>query len=498
MNMQGKKKIRLLLVEDDEDFGAALISRLTKRNFEVTTVTSAEEALAKLEEITVDVVVADIKLPGMGGMELLAQVRKLYNDLPVILLTGYGSLESAKKAVRLNATDYLLKPLETIDDLLNPVHKAVHSYRLFRENKQLIYTLQTKMDELGISERKYRDLFESASDIIYTVDSQGFITSVNKRMEQVTKYKKKELIGKPATKLIASVEDDLHEIKSQETLAGKALNMVEVKIATKNGKERVGEMGMRPIREDGKIVGMQCIVHDITERKKAEEEIRNYQKDLRSLASRLSLAEERERRRIATGLHDHIGHTLALSKMKVGELRKSTSSCPPDSLDEIQRLIEQAIEHTRSLTFELSPPVLYELGFEAAVEWLTEHLQEEHNVHFIFHDGKQPKPLDENMRVLLFSSMRELLVNVAKHAKARNVEVSLRRSGENLRITVKDDGIGFDMSKKNSYYSGMSGFGLFSIRERLQHLGGSLEVKSKPGQGTQATLIAPIMSAKEK
>ena len=273
MDKQGKEKIKLLLVEDDDDFSSALVSRLAKRNFAVTTAISAEDALHELTDTTVDVVVADIKLPGMDGMRLLVKVRELYDDLPVILLTGYGSLESAKEAVRLNATDYLLKPLETIDDLLNPVHKAVHSYRLFRENKQLMHTLQTKMDELGRSERKYRDLFESASDIIYTVDSQGIITSVNKRMEQITKYKKRELIGKPATKLIASLQDEMHEIKSQEILAGKSLKTVEVKIATKDGKERVGEMGMRPIREDGKIIGVQCIVHDITERKKAQEQI---------------------------------------------------------------------------------------------------------------------------------------------------------------------------------------------------------------------------------
>ncbi len=122
------------------------------------------------------------------------------------------------------------------------------------------------------------------------------------------------------------------------------------------------------------------MIRDITERKASEEKIRVYEEQLRSLASELTLLEERERRRIANDLHDHIGQNLALSKIKLGELRASVSSSLVKPLHEIHGLIEQTIQYTRSLTFELSPPILYELGFEAAVEWLAEQIQEKHGI----------------------------------------------------------------------------------------------------------------------
>lgn len=211
------------------------------------------------------------------------------------------------------------------------------------------------------------------------------------------------------------------------------------------------------------------------------------------MASQLSLAEERERRRIATELHDRIGQTLAICKIKLGALRASASSTGLSGpLDEIHKLVEEIIQETRSLTFEVSSPILYELGLEAAVEWLAEQIQEKYGLLSHFEDDRQPKPLDDDVSVLLFQAVRELLANVAKHAQARNVKVSIRRDDTNIKITVEDDGNGFDTSDTVSHWSRTEGFGLFSIRERLDYLGGRLEVESEPGHGTWATLAAPL------
>jgi signal transduction histidine kinase len=207
----------------------------------------------------------------------------------------------------------------------------------------------------------------------------------------------------------------------------------------------------------------------------------------------LSLAEERLRRRIATDIHDHIGQNLAISKIKLESLAESMSSPElAEALEEIHNLVAQAIGSTRSLTFELSPPVLYELGFEAAVEWLVRQMRERHGLSTEFKGDGKAKPLDNDVRVLLFQAVRELLVNVAKHAKAHNVEVSTRRVGDEIRVNVEDDGVGFDISKIGTHGYKTDGFGLFSIRERLGHIGGHLNVESKPGHGTRVTLVAPI------
>jgi signal transduction histidine kinase len=226
------------------------------------------------------------------------------------------------------------------------------------------------------------------------------------------------------------------------------------------------------------------------------ESLREREAELRSLASQLSLTEERERRRIATELHDHIGQTLALCKIKLGMLQESASAGLLESMDEIRKLIDQTIQYTRSLTSELSPPILYELGFEATVEWLGEKILKQYGILFHFEDDGQPKPICDEARVLLFQAVRELLVNVTKHAQARNVRVSIRRDGKDVRINVEDDGVGFHASEIGSYIS-RTGFGLFSIRERLNYIGGYLEVESEPGHGTLVTLVAPMKIEKD-
>ncbi len=233
--------------------------------------------------------------------------------------------------------------------------------------------------------------------------------------------------------------------------------------------------------------------NEIAERKRAEEKLLVYQKQLRSLASELSLSEERLRRRIATNVHDHVGQNLAISKIKIESLRESVSSSElAKGLEEIRDLIAQTIESTRSLTFELSPPVLYELGFEAAMEWLVRQTRQQYGLSTEFKGNGQTKLLDDNVRILLFQAVRELLVNVAKHAQAHNVTVSTRRAGNEIQVSVEDDGVGFDISLTHSHDYKTAGFGLFSIRERLGHIGGHLEVESKPGLGTRVTLVAPI------
>lgn len=224
------------------------------------------------------------------------------------------------------------------------------------------------------------------------------------------------------------------------------------------------------------------------------EQIRNYQVQLRTLASELTLAEEKERRRIARDLHDGIGQTLLVSRMKLRGSRASTSA--PElvrSMDEACEFIDQAIQSLRSLTFELSLPILYELEFGAAMEWLVEQIQEQHDVQIDLEDDGQPEQMDEEVMVLLFRTVRELLINVVKHARAHSVRVSIQKDNSSIRIEVEDDGVGFDTSQIDfGRTPGKGGFGFFSIRERLNFLGGNFQVESEPGQGTRAILTAPL------
>ena len=151
-------------------------------------------------------------------------------------------------------------------------------------------------------------------------------------------------------------------------------------------------------------------------------------------------------------------------------------------------MIDTTIQDTHSLIFEISPPVLYQLGFEAAVEWLAEHYQERYGLQIDLKIDKRPKTLGGDLRIVLFQAMRELLVNVIKHAKASRARISMKYVRNDLRIVVHDNGLGFSPGEKQ----GMArGFGLFNIRERLHHLGAEILIESSTGKGTKITLIIP-------
>lgn len=251
------------------------------------------------------------------------------------------------------------------------------------------------------------------------------------------------------------------------------------------------DWSLQPVKTaGGNVGGLVLSLVDVTERKRAEEKLITYQEQLRSLASELVLAEERERRSLATDLHDSIAQVLAIAKLKL-DLLQSTASLPEDSetLQEIRQLIFEAIQQTRTLLFELSPASLYELGLEAALEGLARRMQEHHGILIQFLEDGRPKPLAGNFTVLLFRAVRELLLNTVKHSGAQNAWVSIYKEDKYVRIEVKDDGSGFDSSEIESF---RDRFGLFSIRERLHHLGGRFEISSSPGRGTLVTMVAPL------
>ncbi|MHC4744028.1 MAG: PAS domain S-box protein, partial [Planctomycetota bacterium] len=233
----------------------------------------------------------------------------------------------------------------------------------------------------------------------------------------------------------------------------------------------------------------------IARRRKAGQELEDKQKQLKTLTSELALAEERERRRIAVGIHDNIGQKMALAKL---ELQSSMTSARDakmtGSLESVCDRIDEAIKESHSLTFELSNPALYELSFDAAIEqWLLEQIQKKQNIECEVTANTEPVELSVNLKVMLFQAIRELAVNVVKYASASSLSVKINKGKNRIAIEVKDDGIGFLPSKKGTSTSDdKGGFGLFNIRERIEHLGGAMKIKSAPKKGTTIRLTVPF------
>lgn len=235
-------------------------------------------------------------------------------------------------------------------------------------------------------------------------------------------------------------------------------------------------------------------IHQAIDKVSLLQTVANKSHQLRELASALTLAEQRERQRVSQILHDHVQQMLHGIQLRthllILDAPPSTHPDLQEHLEAIQELTEEAIQATRTLTVELSPPVLQREGLTAAFRWLAGHMAEMHtlDVNLELHDS----PLQNSeLAVLLFQVTRELLFNVVKHAQIKRAHLSLQEKDEMMIVCVADEGIGFDPHNQEPPRRRISGFGLNSIRERLNLFGGRLEIESYVGKGTKVTLVVP-------
>lgn len=252
--------------------------------------------------------------------------------------------------------------------------------------------------------------------------------------------------------------------------------------------------------EEHRLLGaVAARVADIVAMKEADRALEQYQERLRSLAAELAATEERERRQIALHLHDHIGQTLAVLRLRLDVLRAQVGDgTARAAVDDVAVLVGQVIGDVRSLTYEISPPILHELGLGPALEWLGEHLSRRFGLPIRVTVPETPLRVDDVVASMLFRSVGELLTNVVKHAAATRavVRIGLRRG--RIRVEVADDGVGFDAALAAARVPGRDGLGLFSIRERLEYLGGRMTVRSAPGKGTTVVLDAPARMSRAR
>ena len=290
--------------------------------------------------------------------------------------------------------------------------------------------------------------------------------------------------------------DREHMVQSFLTDSADGTFDVEYRLLRPDGSIRWIHDRAFPIRDaQGQIYRIAGISEDVTGYKEIQDELRRARDEIEalrrtqveSLMSELLLAEERERRALALDLHDGLNQTIALTRLMLVRLLDHPDEGVRREVRDIVALVDQANQAARSMTFQLSPPILHDLGFEPALQWLVEDVARTYRLEVSFEGPEDASPLSERIRVLLFRAVRELLINVAKHAGARRARVCLVRGPDAIRIAVEDDGQAFDPR-----VVGSRGLGLSAIRERLTHLGGEMSIESAAGKGTRVTLAAPL------
>lgn len=345
---------------------------------------------------------------------------------------------------------------------------------------------------------------ESSQDAIATATLEGNITSWNAGAQDVYGYSAEEVIGRNASVIVPPERRDEFELLIENCRAGRSTTNLETIRVRKDGRRIFVSLTASPIGDGGsRIAGYSVIARDITENKQMETQIRKFNLDLeqqvlertaqlRALSKELAMAEEKERRSLSQDLHDDLGQILAMVKLKLtsledhnrdGDLRRQVR--------EVEALVDQANRSVRSLSLQLSPPVLHQFGLVPALEWLSEELHLAYGLSVHVSDDGQAKPLSTEASNMLFRSVRELLINVHKHAQVGRADVDISAVSDVLVLSVTDSGAGFDAQKKLAP-SAEGGFGLFSVRERISYIGGEMQIDSHPGDGTVVVLTLPL------
>jgi len=377
------------------------------------------------------------------------------------------------------------------------------------------------MDQDFLNNARLAAIVTSADDAILSKTLNGVITSWNPGAERMFGYSAEEMIGQPILRLIPPERQAEEGEILRRLRAGERIQHYETVRQKKDGTLFDVSLTISPMRnEAGQIIGASKIVRDVSERKQTElslkesqqrlrefaedlerlvesrtSELVQSQQQLRALAAQLNLSEQKARQRLAGELHDYLGQMLALNRIKIGVAKKHPMEASlAHLLEELQSTTDKALAYTRSLVAQLSPPVLQEFGLAMALPWLAQQMLERDLV--VSLQVKTPIPLiPEDQALLLFQSIRELLLNCIKHAQVPQAVVVLESKEEALYVTVADQGLGFDptvmLSAKQTTQT-VNKFGLFSIRERMLSLGGRFELQSSPGNGTVATLVFPI------
>ena len=371
--------------------------------------------------------------------------------------------------------------------------------------------LQEQLGKAAEQNRLLSDLLEHSEQPFGIGYPDGKLGYVNAALERLTGYSRKELEEMDWANVLTPLQwRSMEQARLEELRITGQHVRYEKEYIRKDGTRVPIELLVHLVKDGQELpLYYYSFITDISERKHAEEtlsrvndeleqrvtertaELAQRADQLRALTGELTLAEQRERSRLAKVLHDHLQQLLVAAKFRLTLLGRGGDDIVKKATKEVEDLLDESILASRNLTAELSPPILHEAGLNAGLQWLARRMADKHGL-FVDLEVEDYECRSEQLKILLFESVRELLFNVVKHARTGSAEVSLRRVDDHLQVAVSDQGAGFDPNAMPAAGEDGRGLGLFAIRERLGFMGGTLQIQSAPGQGSRLILSVPV------
>jgi PAS domain S-box-containing protein len=369
---------------------------------------------------------------------------------------------------------------------------AIRNAQLFEQSQHHVAELEERIAErkraevaLRESEERYRELFENARDAIYVNDLEGNYIRVNRATETLTGYRSEEIVGHNLIDFVAatSVRDVRESFFAK--LAEQGETTYEVDVITKDGRRVPVEVRSRAIYENGVMVAVQSTARDITEHKLA-------QNALQMFSRQLIEAQEDERRRIARELHDQIGQVLTAVKMNLHTVQQVSQGSEAGCYikDNIEA-VDEALRLVRDLSVDLRPPVLDDFGLVTALRWYVDRYTKRTGleVDMVIELPDEHVRFFRELETACFRIAQEALTNIVRHAQASHVLLQLVKDENVLLLSVRDDGVGFDVESLRKRAPRAATLGLISMQERAHAAGGAIEIDSVISQGTEVRFV---------
>jgi two-component system sensor histidine kinase UhpB len=482
--------LRMLHIEDRQDDADLIRLDLEAAGYEIGCL--RVETAAEMKEALIaqnwDVIICDYNLPAFDAIRALGILRESGKDIPFIIVSSYIGEEAAVALMKAGAHDYVMKDhLARLAPAIEREVKEAEERRLRRQAEET-----SKQHE-----KLLRDITSAVGEGLLVQNMAGRLLFMNPEAERLLGWSEHELVALDVHESIHYLRSDGSPLPREQcsilnlVRQGRPYHNRDDVFVRKDGTVFPVAYVSTPIIDNGQIFAIVIAFHDITELKQAEQELQQSRQQLRELSVFLQTVREEERKRIARELHDELGQTLTALRIDLNWLEERLPGAEPritDKLAAMESLLNKTVDSMRRISEDLRPGMLDDLGLAAAIEHHVEKFTEQTGIPCELTMRQDDFDLDEQIATAVFRILQESLTNVTRHAAASRVSIEVQESGDEIRLTVQDDGCGLPDKKdrrRNSY-------GLLGMHERVKMLGGYLEISSAPGKGTRIEAVIPV------